>query len=153
MEGNYTVSYKEVMIFQFPQFEVLTPHDQDQGSIQFLYDITNIFLRPIIEGDLFPEGFLTPEEYPDIGSLEQLPNDIIDNYEDIINQNMNFISAGAFGIVFAILRLMILNAKRIKYNVFSVCSCFLDSVVVSAAANSQEKNKIKREIKRLLGWF
>ena len=111
MEGNYTVSYEEVMIFLFPQFEVLTLHDQDQGSIQFLYDITNIFLRPIIDGDLFPEGFLSPEQYPDIDSLDQLPNDIIDNYEDVINQNMNFISAVGFAIVFAILRLMILNVK------------------------------------------
>ena len=132
---------------------VLTLHDQDQGSIQFLYDITNIFLRPIIDGDLFPEGFLSPEQYPDIDSLDQLPNDIIDNYEDVINQNMNFISAVAFGIVFAILRLMILNAKKIKNNVFSVCSCFLGSVVVSAAANSHEKNKMTKEIKRLFGWF
>ena len=56
---------------------------------------------------------------------------------------MSFISAVAFGIVFAILRWLILNAKKIKIkNVFSVFSCFLDSVVVSAAANSHEKIKM-----------
>lgn len=81
-----------------------TQYTQDQGSIQFLYDLTDIFLRPIIDGNLFPDGFLTPEKYPDIDSLGNLPDDIIDNYEDVINQNMNFISAVAFGIVFSILR-------------------------------------------------
>ena len=97
---------------------------QDQGSIQFLYDITDIFLRPIIDGNLFPEGFLTPEKYPDIDSLvENLPQDIVDNYEDVINQNMNFISAVAFGIVFAILRL--LNVKKYKLNFKVIFSFFM----------------------------
>ena len=97
---------------------------QDQGSIQFLYDITDIFLRPIIDGNLFPEGFLTAEKYPDIDSLvENLPQDIVDNYEDVINQNMNFISAVAFGIVFAILRL--LNVKKYKLNFKVIFSFFM----------------------------
>ena len=97
---------------------------QDQGSIQFLYDITDIFLRSIIDGNLFPEGFLTPEKYPDIDSLvENLPQDIVDNYEDVINQNMNFISAVAFGIVFAILRL--LNVKKYKLNFKVIFSFFM----------------------------
>ena len=115
MEGNYTVSYEKVMILKIAVHLKSSEHypPQDQGSIQFLYDITAIFLRPIIDGNLFPEGFLTPEKYPDIDSLvENLPQDIVDNYEDVINQNMNFISAVAFGIVFAILRL--LNVKKYK---------------------------------------
>ena len=126
MEGNYTVSYEKVMILKIAVHLKSSEHHrpQDQGSIQFLYDITDIFLRPIIDGNLFPEGFLTPEKYPDIDSLvDNLPQDIVDNYEDVINQNMNFISAVAFGIIFAILRL--LNVKRYKLNFKVIFSLFM----------------------------
>ena len=66
---------------------------------------------------------------------------------------MSFISAVAFGIVFAILRFVDFDFDSLKMMYFSVFSCFLDSVVVSAAANSLEKIKMTIEIRRLLGWF
>ena len=109
-------------------------HDQDQGSIQILYDITDIFLRSVIEGHIFPEGFLTPEHYPNISSLDHLPEDILNNYEDVLHQNRNFIVAIGFGIVFAILRFY----TGIKYKIllcFSAFSCSLGSAVVNVAAN------------------
>ena len=124
MEGNYTVSYDKVsnVLKEMWCVQNLHFHPQDQGSIKFLYDLTNIFLRPIIDGNLFPDGFLTPENYPDIDSLGNLPDDIIENYEDVIDQNMNFISAVAFGIVFSILRFLIDQINQ--YNSLNVIFSF-----------------------------
>ena len=79
-------------------------NNEDQGSIQFLFDLTNIFLRPIISHDLFPEGFLTTDRYPDIDSLENLPGDVIDDIGEVLDQNKQFIAAVGFGIFFAVLR-------------------------------------------------
>ena len=86
-QPNYTVSY-----------------DEKQGPIQFLYDVTDIFLRPIFNGDLFPDGFLSQEKYPDFNSLQNLPNDIKENYLDILDANKPFVASFGFGIVFAIIR-------------------------------------------------
>ena len=86
-QPNYTVSY-----------------DENQGPIQFLYDVTDIFLRPIINGNLFPDGFLSQEKYPDFLSLYSLPNDILENYLDILDANKPFVASFGFGIVFAIIR-------------------------------------------------
>ena len=79
-------------------------YNEDQGSMQFLYDLTNIFLRPIISNDLFPEGFLTTDRYPDLNSLENLPNDVIKDIGEVLDQNKRFIVAVGFGIFFAVLR-------------------------------------------------
>ena len=42
LEGNYTVSYNE-----------------DQGGMEVIYDITNIFLDAVIKPNMFPKNFLS----------------------------------------------------------------------------------------------
>ena len=103
-QPNYTVSYNE-----------------NQGSIQFLYDVTDIFLRPIFNENLFPDGFLSEEKYPDFNSLNNLPNDILDNYLDILDANKPFVASFGLGIVFAIIR------SHIKVNVDVIVTYLLCS--------------------------
>ena len=95
-------------------------YNEDQGSMQFLYDLTNIFLRPIISNDLFPEGFLTTDRYPDLNSLESLPNDVIKDIGEVLDQNKRFIVAVGFGIFFAVLRYLHFRKtkKVMKYDIF-----------------------------------
>ena len=81
--SNWTVSY-----------------DEDKGAMQILYDITNLFLKPIIKPNLLPPQLL--EE--NIQTLEDIFNLIIDNYPDIIKQNTPMIVCVAFGFLFALLR-------------------------------------------------
>ena len=105
-QPNYTVSYNE-----------------NQGSIQFLYDVTDIFLRPIFNGNLFPDGFLSQEKYPDFNSLYNLPNDIMDNYLDILDANKPFVASFGLGIVFAIIRSHIkVNVNVIVIVIYRLCS-------------------------------
>ena len=84
-EANYTVSY-----------------DPDQGSMQFLYDLTDIFLRPIIKDDILPQSFFDQ----DISI-----NDFLDQFlefgpivQDVLDQNRKFVAILAFGILFAVIR-------------------------------------------------
>ena len=87
-----------------PPPDYIVSYNEDQGSIQFLYDLTNIFLRPVIKDDLFPIGFLDPDKYPDLPTLDEFVDDIYENLGDILDQNKKFIASVGFGIVFAILR-------------------------------------------------
>ena len=84
--------------------DYIVSYDEDQGSIQFLYDLTNVFLRPVIKDDLFPEGFLDPDKYPNFPVFD-LVDDIYANMGEILEQNKKLIASVGFGIVFAILRL------------------------------------------------
>ena len=81
--SNWTVSYND-----------------DQGTMQILYDITNLFLKPIIEPDLLPEELLDQ----DIQTFDDIFTLIVDNYPDIIRQNIPMIVCVAFGFLFALLR-------------------------------------------------
>ena len=77
------------------------PNWEDQGGI--VYDLTNLFLRPIIKPNLLPPQLM--EE--NIQSFNDISNLIIDNYLAILEQNIPMIVAVAFGILFALLSLVI----------------------------------------------
>ena len=74
--------------------------NDDQGAMQILYDITNLFLKPIIEPDLLPPELLDQ----DIQTFDDIFTLIVDNYPDIIRQNIPMIVCVAFGFLFALLR-------------------------------------------------
>ena len=83
---NYTVTY-----------------DENQGSMQVMYDITNIFLDAVISGNLFPEGFLSTERFPDLNSVSSnFVNEIIENANDIVLNNIPLVICIAVGILFAL---------------------------------------------------
>ena len=84
--SNWTVSYSE-----------------DQGGMQILYDLTNLFLRPIIKPKLLPPQLM--EE--NIQSFSDISNLIIDNFPDILRHNTPMMVAAAFGFLFALLSLVI----------------------------------------------
>ena len=75
-------------------------YDEDQGAMQILYDITNLFLHPIIRQDLLPSQLL--EE--NIQTFEDFSNLIIKSYPDILRQNTPMIASVAFGFLMALLR-------------------------------------------------
>ena len=89
-EANYTVSY-----------------DPDQGSMQFLYDLTDIFLRPVIKDDFLPDSFFDCCSYNDIwdwvadgfgiGSLAEI-------FQDTLEKNKQFLVILAFGVFFSVVR-------------------------------------------------
>ena len=90
-----------------PNDDYVVHYDSDQGSMQFLYDLTNIFLRPVIKDDIFPENLMDEivdckfwNEDCGLFSLEFLN----ENIGDILDQNKKFFAAVAFGIVFCIIR-------------------------------------------------
>ena len=75
--SNWTVSYNE-----------------DQGAMQILYDITNLFLNPIIKPDLLP---------PELIDIKTL-HDIIENYPALLRQNVPMTVTVALGSLFALIR-------------------------------------------------
>ena len=77
------------------------PNWEDQGGI--VYDLTNLFLRPIIKPDLLPPQLM--EE--NIQSFNDISNLIIDNYPAILRHNTPMMVAVAFGFLFALLSLVI----------------------------------------------
>ena len=81
--ANWTVSYND-----------------DQGAIQILYDITNLFLKPIIKPDLLPPDLLDE----DVQTLDDIFTLIVENYPDIIRQNIPMMAYITFGFLFALLR-------------------------------------------------
>ena len=81
--SNWTVSY-----------------DEDKGAMQILYDITDLFLKPIIKPALLPSHLL--EE--NIQTFDDIFNLIKDNFPDILRQNTPMIVSVAFGFLFALLR-------------------------------------------------
>ena len=136
-QPNYTVSY-----------------DEKQGSIQFLYDVTDIFLRPIINGNLFPDGFLSQEKYPDFLSLYSLPNDILENYLDILDANKPFVASFGFGIVFAIIR----SHSKVNDDVIVISrlclasSCWLGSAAPAAVAPRRRRLEMTAECRESCCW-
>ena len=75
-------------------------YNADQGAMQILYDITNLFLKPIIKPDLLPTELLDE----DIHSFADIFTLIVDNYPAILRQNIPMIVCVAFGFLFALLR-------------------------------------------------
>ena len=61
-------------------------------------------VRIIINDDIFPDGFLTTENFPDLESLNNLGQAIVDDIGPILDQNKEFIASVGFGFVFAIIR-------------------------------------------------
>merc|ERR1711931_190068 len=71
LEGNYTVGYNE-----------------DQGGMEVIYDITNIFLDAVIKPNMFPDNFLS-ENFPDLDSVTSGGVDVfVNNIQEIIVQNI-----------------------------------------------------------------
>lgn len=98
--SNWTVSYK----------------DDDQGAMQILYDITNLFLKPIIKPDLLPPELLDQK----IQKADDIFNLIVDNYPEILRQNTPMSVYITFGFLFALLRwklfIAFIDFRNIKSN-------------------------------------
>ena len=75
--------------------------NEDKGAMQIVYDLTNIFLKPVIAPDLLPTDLLDQQH---IGSLGDIFNMIVDNYLDILKQNTPMIVCIGFGFLFSLLR-------------------------------------------------
>ena len=75
-------------------------YNDDQGAMQILYDITNLFLKPIIKPDLLP---------PELNDIKTF-NEIIDNYPAVLRQNIPMTVYISFGFLFALLRLKLFIA-------------------------------------------
>ena len=82
--SNWTVSYTE-----------------DKGAMQIVYDLTNIFLTPVIKPDLLPQELIDQQHIGSLGDIFQI---VVDNYLDILRQNVPMIVCIAFGFLFALLR-------------------------------------------------
>ena len=82
--SNWTVSYNE-----------------DKGAMQIVYDITNLFLRPIIKPDLLPQESIDSQDY---STFEDIYRIFTTNYLDILRQNTPMVVCVAFGFIFALLR-------------------------------------------------
>ena len=55
-------------------------YNSDQGGMSVIYDITNIFLDPVIKNNFFPEGFLSEKGYDRVDSdWANMPQDMLDN--------------------------------------------------------------------------
>ena len=75
-------------------------YNDDQGGMQIIYDITNLFLKPIIKPDLLPPELLDE----DIQTFDDIFTLIVDNYPDIVRQSTPMIVYVTFGFLFALLR-------------------------------------------------
>ena len=69
-------------------------YNDDQGAMQILNDITNLFLNPIIKPDLLP---------PELIDIKTL-HDIIENYPALLRQNVPMTVTVALGSLFALIR-------------------------------------------------
>ena len=84
-DSNYTVSY-----------------DPDQGSMQFLYDLTDIFLRPVIKDDMLPQSLF--EDNINIPDIIEIFFEYVTFVPAFLEQNKKFVVLLAFGILFAVIR-------------------------------------------------
>ena len=75
--------------------------NEDKGAMQIVYDLTNIFLKPVIKPDLLPPDLIDQQHF---GSLGDIFNMIVDNYLDILKQNTPMIVCIGFGFLFSLLR-------------------------------------------------
>ena len=73
-------------------------YNDDQGAMQILYDITNLFLKPIIKPDLLPPDIM----YPDIQTFEDIFIYLTDFWPQILRQNIPMIVSVAFGFLFSL---------------------------------------------------
>ena len=91
LEGNYTVSYNE-----------------DQGGMEVIYDITNIFLDAVIKPNLFPDNFLK-DNFPDLDSITHNSNAeeiFVENIQEIILQNIPLLVCIILGPLMALATLL-----------------------------------------------
>ena len=77
--------------------------NEDKGAMQIVYDLTNIFLKPVIKPDLLPPD-LIDQHFGHVLSLNDIFNMIVDNYLDILKQNTPMIVCIGFGFLFSLLR-------------------------------------------------
>ena len=90
LEGNYTVTY-----------------DEDQGGMEVIYDITNLFLDAVIQGDMFPDGFLSTENFPNLDSVtSKFPDLALENIQEIIIANAGILACIILGPMMAICTLV-----------------------------------------------
>ena len=91
-------------------------YNQDQGGMEVLYDITNIFLDAVIKGNFFPDGFLSEEKFPDLESVEaNFPTEAIDNWVNIVRANIPILVCIVLGLLLAITSLI--------YGIVFCCCC------------------------------
>ena len=89
LEGNYTVSYNE-----------------DQGGMEVIYDITNIFLDAVIKPNLFPDNFLK-DNFPDLDSITNAGGEVfVENIQEIIVQNIPLLVCIILGPLMALATLL-----------------------------------------------
>ena len=89
LEGNYTVSYNE-----------------DQGGMEVIYDITNIFLDAVIKPNLFPDNFLK-DNFPDLDSITNAGGEVfVENIQEIIVQNIPLLICIILGPLMALATLL-----------------------------------------------
>eukprot|EP00092_Neocalanus_flemingeri_P090167 GFUD01114177.1.p1 GENE.GFUD01114177.1~~GFUD01114177.1.p1 ORF type:complete len:884 (-),score=196.30 GFUD01114177.1:68-2719(-) len=90
MGDNYTVQYEE-----------------DQGGMEVLYDITNIFLDAVIGGNFFPDGFLSEEKFPDLQSVESnFLDEVINNAQPIVMTNIPILVCIVLGLILSVVTLI-----------------------------------------------
>ena len=82
--SNWTVSYNE-----------------DKGAMQIVYDITNLFLKPIIKPNLIPQEIIDSQDY---STFEDIYRIFTDNYLEILRQNTPMVICASFGFFLALLR-------------------------------------------------
>ena len=91
LEGNYSVSY-----------------NADQGGMEVIYDITNIFLDAVIKPNLFPDNFLK-ENFPDLDSIihnNAAEEIFVENIQEIIVQNIPLLICIILGPLMALATLL-----------------------------------------------
>ena len=76
-------------------------YNEDKGAMQIVYDITNLFLNPVIEPELLPQKLIDDFNFSTFGDIYRM---FTDNYLEILEQNTPLIVCIAFGFLFALLR-------------------------------------------------
>lgn len=90
LQGNYSVTY-----------------DENQGGMEVIYDITNVFLDAVIGGNMFPNGFLNIETFPTLGDFTtNFPDAAMENIQEIIVQNIGILICIILGPLMALATLI-----------------------------------------------
>ena len=81
--------------------EFKVSYDDDPGALKVLYEITNIFLQPVIKADdLLPQYLIEKE----VSSLQDIKEILTENAQEILLHNTWIIVCGSLGLIFALVR-------------------------------------------------
>eukprot|EP00092_Neocalanus_flemingeri_P028338 GFUD01030775.1.p1 GENE.GFUD01030775.1~~GFUD01030775.1.p1 ORF type:complete len:884 (-),score=189.71 GFUD01030775.1:59-2710(-) len=95
--------------FRFPEMgdNYTVQYEEDQGGMEVLYDITNIFLDAVIGGNFFPDGFLSEEKFPDLQSVESnFLDEVINNAQPIVMTNIPILVCIVLGLILSVVTLI-----------------------------------------------